>query len=234
MKTLRTLISLAIAITMAVLFTKCSKSNNKKASCQIITVTPAPNGTPFHLTYNTNGKPVRVESGTFVMTYEYSAGSATIVSFNSGNFQSRTVATLNQDGLATNVRTELDTLGTNWSNTFYEYNGLELSKSTLTNSTGGKPVVTTYTWNNHNLVISNTDSSSTTYGYYTDKPVQTGDYFLLVQQLNGYDMYRNKNLLKSIDATSLNYQFGTDGKINSLSATTGANENFINYEYQCD
>jgi hypothetical protein len=53
-------------------------------------------------------------------------------------------------------------------------------------------------------------------------------------QLQGYEIYRNKNLLKTIAGTSLNYEFGTDGKISSLSATTGANETFINYEYQCD
>ncbi len=234
MKTLRTLNSLAIVLKMTVFLTYCSKSNDKKASCRIITVTPAPNGTPFHFTYNTDGKPSRAESSNFVMTCEYSAGSATIVTFNLGNFQSKTTATLNKDGLATNVRTELDTLGTNWSNTIYEYNGQEVSRSTLTSSNGGRPIVTTYTWDNQNLVISNTDSSSETFGYYNDKPRQTGDYFVLVQQLQGYENFRNKNLLKSIDATSLNYQFGTDGKINSLSATTGANETFINYEYQCD
>ena len=234
MKTLRILISLSIAFTMTVILTQCSKSSNKKASCEILTVTPSPNGTPFHFTYNADGKPSRVESSNFVMTYEYLVGSAIIVTFNSGNFQSKTIATLNKDGLATMVRTEFDTLGTSWSNTFYEYNRLELSRSTFTSSTGGRPVISTYTWDNQNLVISNTDTSSVTYGYYTNKPLQTGDYFLLVQQLQGYDIYRNKNLLKSIDNTFLNYQFGTDGKINSLSATTGANENFINYEYQCD
>ena len=231
---MRTLISLVAALAMTVLFTQCKKSNDKKPSCRIITVTPAPNGTPFHFTYNADGKPSRVESSSFVTTFEYSPGSAIIVTFNSGNFQSKTTATLNQDGLATNVRTELDTLGTNWSNVFYEYNGQELSKSTLTSSAGGRPVINTYTWSNHNLVLSSTDSSSETFGYYTNKPVQTGDYFLLVQDLQGYAIYRNQNLLKSIDATSLNYDFGTDGKINSLSATTGANETFLNYEYQCD
>src|SRR5258706_8105289 len=109
MKTLRTLIFLAIAITMTAIITQCSKSNDKKTSCRIITVTPAPNGTPFHFTYNADGKPSRVESSNFVMTYEYSAESAVIFTFNTGNFQSKTIATLNKDGLATNVRTELDT-----------------------------------------------------------------------------------------------------------------------------
>lgn len=234
MKTLKTLITLAIVLATTGILTQCKKSNEKKASCQIITVTPAPNGNPFYFTYNPDGKPNRVESSLITMTYEYTADSAIIVGFSSGNFQFKTIATLNNVGLATNVRTELDTLGTTWSNTLYEYNGQELSKSTLTSSTGGRPVVSTYTWDNQNLVLIVTDTISHVLGYYLDKPLQTGDYFLLVQQLQGYDIYRNKNLLKKIDGTSLNYEFGTDGKINSLSATTGANENFINYEYQCD
>ncbi|HEX4849436.1 MAG TPA: hypothetical protein VFV08_01455 [Puia sp.] len=228
MKTLKKLINWTIVFSLTGILTQCNKSTAKKTSCQIITVTPAPNGTPFHLTYNSDGKPIRVESQDFLMIYEYNTSSTTISSFSGGNFQAKTVATLNSDGLATNVRTDLDSLGTNWSNIIYEYNGQELSRSTQTSSTNGRPVVSTYTWSNQNLVLIVTDTTSETLGYYLDKPVQAGDYFLLVQQLQGYDLYRNKNLLKSLDATSLNYQFGSDGKINSLSATTGANENFLN------
>jgi hypothetical protein len=189
---------------------------------------------PLHLHYNPDGKLSRAESSFLVLTYEYSADSVTIVTLNSGNFQSKTIATLNKDGLATNVRTENDTLGTSWSNAIYEYNGQELSKGTLITSAGGRPVVTSYTWNNQNLVKATTDTTSQTFEYYNDKPRQTGDYLLLVQQLQGYELYRYKNLLKAIDGTSLNYEFGSDGKINSLSATSGATESFINYEYQCD
>ena len=234
MKTLRTLISLVTVLAITGILSQCKKRNDKKPSCQIITATFAPNVSTFHLTYNLEGKPSRVVSNIIDMSFEYSAGSVIIVTFQSGNFQSKTIATLNKDGLATNVRTENDTLGTSWSNTLYEYNGQKLSKSTLTSSTGGRPVVSTYTWDNQNLVLLTMDTTSQTLGYYIDKPRQTGDYLLLAQQLQGYEIYRSKNLLKKIDGTSLNYEFGTDGKINSFTATTGANEIFVNYEYQCD
>jgi len=228
------LFSWATALAITCIFSQCKKSNDKKPSCQIITATFAPNVSTIHLTYNPEGKPSRIVSNILDMTYEYSADSVIIVTFQSGNFQSKTIATLNKDGLATNVRTENDSLGTTWSNTIYEYNGQELSRSTLTTSMGGMPVVTTYTWVNQNLILSTTGTTSQTLGYYTNRPRQTGDYLLLAQQLQGYEIYRSKNLLKTIDGTSLNYEFGTDGRINSFTATTGANEIFVNYEYQCE
>jgi hypothetical protein len=234
MKTLRKLISLSSALAITCILFQCKKSNDKKPSCQIITATFAPNVSTIHLTYNTEGKPSRIVANILDMTYKYSADSVTIVTFQSGNFQSKTIASLNKDGLATSVRTEFDTLGATWSNTIYEYNGQELSRSTLFTSAGGKPVVSTYSWVNQNLVLSTTDTTSQTFGYYTNKPRQPGDYLLLVNQLQGFEIYRNKNLLKTIGETSLNYEFGTDGKINSFTATTGANEIFVNYEYQCD
>jgi hypothetical protein len=234
MKTLRTLFSWATALAITGILFQCKKSNDKKPSCQIITATFAPNVSNFHLTYNPEGKPIRIVSDILDMKYEYSAGSTTIVTFQSGNFQSKTIATLNKDGLATNIRTENDTLGTSWSNTIYEYNGQELSRSTLTTSTGGKPVVSTYTWDNHNLIVLLTDTVSQTLGYYTNRPRQTGDYLLLAQQIQGFEIYRSKNLIKTIAGTSLNYEFGADGRINSFTATTGANEIFVNYEYQCE
>jgi len=234
MKTLRSVISLTLAFAFTCILVQCKKDNERKHSCQIITVTTSPNGTTIHLTFNADGKLIRSESANQVLTYEYSAGSTTIVTFNSGTFHSKTIATLNSDGLATNVRSEDDTTGTSWTNTVYEYNGQELSKSTVTTSTGGQPVVSTYTWANQNLASSILDGGSQTFGYYTNRPRQTGDYFLLVQQLQGYETFRNKNLLKTIDAVTLNYQFGSDGKINSLSAIAGASETFINYEYLCE
>jgi hypothetical protein len=234
MKTLRKLIALTIVLAFTCILVQCKKDNEKKPTCNLITVTTSPNGTTLHLTFNADGKLIRSESTNSVLTYEYSAGSVTIVTFNSGTFHSKTIATLNSDGLATNVRKEDDTTGTIWTNTVYEYNGQELSKSTVTTSTVGQPVVSTYTWANQNLVNSNVDGGSQSFGYYTNKPRQTGDYFLLVQQLQGYETFRNKNLLKTIDAVTLNYQFGTDGRINSLSAIAGATETFITYEYLCE
>jgi hypothetical protein len=234
MKTLKTLIALSIVLTIAGILTQCKKSNDKKPTCQIITVTPLSNGSPLHFTYNPDGKPSQEVSGNIVVTFQYLTDSVIVLAFNAGNFQYKTIAELNNDGLASNVRIELDSLGTNWSNTAYEYNGQELSKSTFTSSGSVTPVVSTYTWNNQNMVKIITDTVTQTFGYYLDRPRQTGDYFLLTRDLQGFEIYRNKNLLKSIDATSLNYEFGTDGKINSLSATTGANENFLNYEYQCN
>jgi len=107
-------------------------------------------------------------------------------------------------------------------------------RSTNTSSTARAPYVTTYSWKDHNMVSTTADTTTTNFGYYTDKARQSGDYFLLVQTIQGYEIIRCKNLLKTVGSSTLAYEFGDGGKITSLSATTGSNTSFLDFEYQCN
>ncbi|MDP4265753.1 MAG: hypothetical protein Q8941_24760 [Bacteroidota bacterium] len=234
MKTFSLFLLAILMLIMTGIFTGCKKSNDKKTSCKISTITPVPTGTALQLSYNSEGRLSRVVSGTSVLTYEYTDNTTIVTALNADTLNSKTIVNLNPAGLAINVRVETDASGANWNNTFYEYNEDELAKSTFTISTGGRPVISTYGWSNHNMVSSTTDTTTTNYGYYTDKPRQSGDYLDLVQQLQGYEIYRTKNLVKSISSAVITYEFGSDGKINSLQATTGTTSSFLDYQYQCN
>ena len=234
MKTFSLFFSVILMLVMTGIFTGCKKSNDKKTFCKISTIVPVPTGTTIQLTYNSQNRVSRVVSGTAVLTYEYSDNTAIVTSLNADTLNSKTIATLNPSGLAINVRVETDASGANWDNTFYEYNGDELAKSTLTTSTGGSAVITTYSWSGQNMISTTTDTTTTNFGYYSDKPRQSGDYLDLIQLLQGYTIYRTKNLIKSISGAIFTYEFGSDGNITSLQVTSGTNSSFLDYQYQCN
>ena len=228
-------ISAAVVLILAIgTFNSCKKNNDKKPDCKISALSSPTSTARNTLSYDANGKLSRLISGGSFTSYSYSGSTTIVTTLDSGKFSSRTTISSNDAGLAINVRTESDETGTTWNNGFYEYNGEELIKSTSTSSVGGPPVITTYTWNNHNMVSSTTDTTTTVYGYYTDKPRQIGDYFLLVQMIQGYEIVRNKNLLKSVATSTLAYDFGADGKITTLSVISGNSTTFLDYEYQCN
>jgi len=221
-------------------FTRCKKNNDKAPECRIISATGVPGGASYQLTYDNTGKLSRVVLGQGVITYDYTGNGnmVTVTNMDSGQFRSRTVVTLNPVGLASNVRVEDDLTGATWSNTSYEYNGDELSRSTSTSSAGGAPSVSTYTWSDGNMISATTDPtgpmpSTSTFEYYTDKPRQNGDFLLLLQLLQGYEIYRNKNLIKGISGAVLTYIFAKDGKIASLEVAEGTTS-FLDYQYQCN
>jgi len=234
MKTFNLFSSAILTLVMAGIFNGCKKSNDKKTFCKISTVTPIPTGTAIQLTYNSQNRLNRVVSGTSVVTYEFSDNTTIVTNLVTDTLNSRTTVTMNPSGLAINVRAETGASGANWNNTFYEYNGDELAKSTLTTSIGGSPVITTYSWSNHNMVSSTTDTTTTNFAYYSDKLRQSGDYLDLIQLLQGYQIYRTKNLIKSIAGAVLTYEFRSDGNITSLQATNGTTSSFLDYQYQCD
>jgi hypothetical protein len=234
MKTCSLFLSAILMLVMTGIFTGCKKSNDKKTLCNITTITPVPTGTAIQLTYNSQNRLNRAVSGTTVLTYEYSDNTTIVTSHNTDTLNSKTTITLNPSGLAINVRAETDASGANWNNTFYEYNGDELAKSTFTTSTGGSPVITTYSWSNHNMISSTTDTTTNNFGYYSDKPRQSGDYIDLIQLLQGYQIYRTKNLVKAISGAVFTYEFGSDGNITSLQATAGTSSSFLDYQYQCN
>jgi hypothetical protein len=233
MKTKR-LIAISPILFIAGVFLSCKKSNDRKPDCRITTIAPVPTGSSYHITYNAEGKIRRLVFNSTLTNYEYNGNTVTATNEDSGSFRSRRIITLNEAGMAINVRTEQNISGTDWINDSYEYNGEELIRSTNTSSTGNKPSVTTYVWSGHNLVSGTVDSTTTVFDYYQDKPRTDGDYFSLIKTLLGYDIYRPKNLLRSIDGTVFEYDFDPDGKISTLTLNSGGNFTSLDYEYQCN
>lgn len=232
---------LATAVTLFSIITlgacKKDKDEAKKPDCRIITITPSPSGTSFNITYNSEGKVSTVSSGNDVTTFAYSGNTIIGTTNTSGTFSSKKIITLGSNGLATNVKTEYNTSGTNWSNDLYEYSGTELIKATSTSSGGGTPSVSTLTWSNGNIVSVTSGSSVSTLDYFTDKPAQEGDYLYIAQLIGGFQIYKTKNAIKSLlsgsSITSFDYNFDSEGKIISLTASGSSNVTY-SYQHQCN
>jgi hypothetical protein len=148
------------------------------------------------------------------------------------------IITNNAAGLATNVKTEFNGSGSNWDNQAFEYSGNELIKGTFTNSSGTTPSINLVTWDDGNMKDVSSGGTISTIDYYFDKPSQDGDYLVLSQLVQGYQIYRSKNLIKSILTgniiNSFTYTFDADGKITSVTSTAGATPTTLNFQYQCD
>ena len=240
MKTLNLLPTVSVTLFTISFFVACKKDKDaqNKPACRVITITPSSSpGDSYNVTYNTDGKPGTISSGNDVTAFAYSGNTAIATTNTSGAFSHKTVITFNSNGLASNVKTEYNLTGTNWNNSVYEYNGTELIKSTSTSSGGGSPYVTMLTWSNGNLVSAASGSSTTTLDYYTDKPAQPGDYLYLSQLVSGYQIYKTKNLVKSLlsgsDITGFSYNFGSDGYITSVTVS-GSSPATYTYQYQCN
>jgi len=237
MKTIR--LTTLTSLFLILVFSACKKDNDekKKPTCRIITITPSPSGNAFNITYNSEGKISTISTGNDITTFAYSGNTVIGTTNTSGVFSSKKIITLNANGMATNVKTEFNSSGTNWSNDLYEYSGTELIKATSTSSTGGTPSVSTLTWSNGNPVSATTGTSVTTLDYFTNKPAQTGDYLDIAQLVVGYRIYKPKNAIKSLlngtNINSFDYTFDSDGKITSLVAT-GATNTTYTYQYQCN
>lgn len=227
-----------VAVLITSVLASCKKDSTSKPICRIITVTSSVAGTPpYNLSYNSDGTLSTRSIGTFSTTFAYGANTVIETSTDGGVFRSKRIITLNANGLASNVRTEINLAGTSWINTLFEYSGTELIKSTDTYS-AGDPDISTYTWSGGNLVSITSGSSITTISYYTDKPAQTGDYLYLLQHIYRYETYRVKNAIKSrVDGSSIvnfSYSFDADGKIASISVIETSTTTILNYQYQCN
>jgi hypothetical protein len=237
MKTFRLTTMTSLLVILAFTACKKDKDEKKKPTCRIITITPSPSGNSFNISYNSEGKISTMSTGNDITTFAYSGNTIIGTTTTSGTFSSKKIITLNSNGLATNVKTEFNTSGTNWSNDVYEYSGTELIKATNTSSGGGSPSISTVTWSNGNLVSISSGSSVSTIDYFTDKPAQTGDYLDIAQLVGGFQIYRTKNAIKSLFSgstiTSFNYNFDADGKITSLTASGGTNITY-SYQHQCN
>ncbi|MGE5108783.1 MAG: hypothetical protein ACM3H8_14665 [Sphingobacteriales bacterium] len=68
--------------------------------------------------------------------------------------------------------------------------------------------------------------------YYTDKPRQDGDYSVSLHEfLLGYEVFRCKNLLKSVGDVVYKYDFDAGGKIISVSYSSPYIPSTVIYKY---
>lgn len=234
MKVFAILMGLAIVLGIIAILPGCNKDSADKAICRITTITAATTD-GYHLTYNNDGKISTITNGAHEVVFGYSGNTIIETISDSGRFSCKLIITKNAAGLATNVRTELDLTGTNWYNDSYEYNGQELSKSTQTSSDGSPASIKTYTWTNNNIRSAIASTGTTFYSYYTDKPIQVGDYLYIYQLLvQGYETIRNRNLVKSINGVGFSYEFDSDGNISGLNSISGTTVSALDYKYECN
>jgi hypothetical protein len=232
MKAFKALLAVLATIIIAGNFSACKKHVDPKTACRITTLSSSSG--LIKVEYNAEGKISTLTNGTDTNFYTYSSNATTMEAHSSGLFAYRIIATTNADGLATNVRQHNNASGTNWTNTAYEYNGVEVSKETHTTSGAGTPPwIVTYTWIDHNLASSTTGGVTTTWSYYLDKPQQKGDYVFFTS-FQGYEIYRPKNLVKSVGTATLQYGFNNDGLINSMTINIpNSAPQTVSYNYDC-
>ncbi|MEP6947796.1 MAG: hypothetical protein ABI863_00915 [Ginsengibacter sp.] len=215
-------------------FVSCKKNEPAPApDCKIVAAIAGSSATSF--TYNAEGK-LSSKNALTTDKFTYNGNIITITNSTGTTINTTTTVTLNANGLAANV-VVLNAAGTNPSNTAFEYDGNELSKSTITSSGGVD--ITTYNWSGGNMVSSQNGSGITTFDYLLDKPAQTGDFWNLQNLAQGFETIKTKNILKSFattaSTTTINYTFDTDGKITGLSGIgNGTILLALTYQYECN
>jgi len=237
MKSLNFYLAILIAI---VLFVSCKKNDVARHPVCNITTVNAGTGDPFNISYNSEGKIASVTQGTISKNFQFSGNTLVINETNSGGFANKYIVTLNEFGLATNVKNEETADGTDWNNLQFEYNGKEVVKQTSTTSAGGATDITTITWTNGNPTSIAHGGNASTIEYYADKPSQAGDYWNLIQLINnGFYFIASKNAMKSLVAggvrTNLFYTSDADGKFTGVIVDDGTPPvSTYTYQYQCN
>ncbi len=237
MKLFTKLFATLVAVTIFGGCKKDSQSGQPQSSCKISTISEG--GTiAISVAYNNDGTVDSITSGNYVTSYVYSGNTIIETSLNSGQFDNKAIVTVNSNGLATNVRTQNSADGTDWDNEAYEYNGTQVTKLTYTTSYGVSSDVSTFQWSGGNLVSLIDAGDTTKIAYFTDKLNQPGDYLSLSQLLQGYSVFKNKNVIKTItngtDVSSITYIYDADGKITSLTENDGTNSYDYSFQYQCN
>ena len=225
-KVMKGLLRLIIAICFILFIAGCKKNKTdaQQNTCKITIV--APDGGLGIIAYNNSGQVSSITWGNSVTTYSYNGNTITESGLIDGDFRLKVIVTVNSVGLATNVRIEYSEDGSAWANQAYEYNGNKASKVTKTNyGGGGASVFSTFQWSGGNLESITDGNDVTKFDYFTDKLSLPGDYLALMQLTQGYEVFRNQNLIKSItDSTgtwNITYTFDNDGKVTSLQKDKG-------------
>jgi len=223
----------AVLLITSLLFAACAKRLN--SHCRIVASTLNPFDDTTRVYYRNDGKVRRVETGISITEYNYSRNQLTAIRTDTGIFTSRTVVDINSAGLATNVRVYSDQAGNAWANTAYEYVGEEVNKKTFTTSVGGREDITTYTWVDHNIFSSTSNGNTTNWQYYSQFKQQVGDFLSYQELINGYAVYRTKDLLWTGDKVQfINYEFNSNINISTVSFNVGNTRFTLKYEYECN
>ncbi len=247
MKTLIVLSATILLITVG-----CKKDKENKPECRIISMT-SPTGEDYVFTYNAEGKLIStVMDGTSTINFTYNANTVTSL-YISGAYYNKTTYTINNNGQVTHSRTEYNTAGTDWAERDFEYTGAQVTKETLTKN-GGFISIRTYQWNSGNLMSVSYNNNNNTwqniaYEYYTDKPYQPGDILGWDKLMSGVEIFHSKKLVKKYtstyqdnttgtpipvtEITNYSYEFDNDGKITSMTSSSGSNSQTYQYLYEC-
>ena len=242
MRTKRFIISYAI-LCICFFSLSCKKEkaqSSTETSCRIITGLGGPD--TYHFTYNTDGKlsSLLIAPGKQKVTYTYK-GDTTIVLYEvDGKLKTRNIITNNAFGFATNIRRESNQMGTVWTNQSIAYNGTQLAKILYSSSDpNGTVQAVNYTWKNGNIATMESGGSVISFEYYTDRPSAPGEWRRFTELVEGYRLYDNKNLTKSLrngtEITDFKYEFDAAGKIIKTTVIEAASgESSVQYEYACN
>ncbi len=242
MKKLRSLMVYAIVIS-SFFGLSCKKEKDQAAilsNCRIITALGGPD--TYHFTYNADGRPssLLVAPGKQKLTYTYNGNITTILDEVNGIFKAKLIVTNNSFGFAINIRREANKTGTVWNNQSIEYNGTQIAKILYTTSDPNQGVMAVnYTWKNGNLATMEAGGTMITFEYYTDKLSAPGEWRRYAELTDGFRLYDNKNLTKSMkngtDITNFKYEFDSDGKIIKATVIEPGNaESFVEFEHACN
>lgn len=244
METTRSVKIILMAIVLCTTAVSCSKNDDstpepQAKECSIVSASGLITAT---IDYTESGRVKTIVNGTERTNFVYINATRKVrtMTTEDGEFVRRRTMTLNENGQIIKVRTVYDTLGTEWSNYVFEYNGEQVTKMTYTNNNGTPAETTTFIWSNGNLTsIIAPGGDVTTLEYYEDKPARQGDYAYLSYLLEyGQSIIKNKNLLKNhIDSfgnISFEYDFDDEDKITSFTAQRGAETGITSFGYQCE
>ena len=235
---MKTVIHAVLSIALiAITCTSCKKDDDVAVNQNCLITGYNVGSTSYVATHYSDGKIASITFGSDVSTFLYNGN--TIIKTNRINavFNSKAIITVGSNGLATNVRTEFNESGSMFANDAYQYNGTEVSKHTRTASVGGLGSITNYTYSGGNLISSNRNGVITTYEYNSNQVSQSGDYFGLQYVFNGYEVFRSKNTVRSINSggniTNYDYIIDADGKIATLKEVSSSRILDYNYQYTC-
>ena len=226
----------------------CKKENNNNDddgnqlpgndNCRLVK-TSRENFTDKIFEYDAQKRLSKVKVGNSIRSLTYNGNTIT-VEVSEDNGQSinhiRTI-TLNSDKMATNVRTDF-TSG-HWENSAYEYEGTRVVKRIYTHPITS-PSVTTYEWQNGNLVKEvRTSGTSSTYSYDTNELFQDTDYFGGGYYEYGIRIFVTKNRVNKVTTSSATHTIShfenQDGKVRGYKVDINPGGDYtVNHSFECD
>lgn len=195
----------------------------------------------YQFMYDTNGRPseIGVFSGVDAYTKSISYQSnivTTLTTTGSGDFAGKRIITYNLNKIAS-IKNFNNAAETIWSNIdiIYDING-GLMKEISTYSNSSMSSTTNYTVANGDITRVFNSTGTIEYDYYTDKPVEQGDYFwfMSVTKYGVGDYLKSSHLPKSIFSPANNsiYTFIYDRNDKGLITKITIGTIVIEYEYE--